>query len=86
MTKIFQRVHTILIRDRINSTCIIKIKCIVSPKYKRPLVNDCADGLLRLLPRRGGRGPCHIALLPFVSNPKYAWLTSTNSVSVFFLI
>lgn len=36
MTKIFQRVHTILIRDRINSTCIIKIKCIVSPKYKRP--------------------------------------------------
>lgn len=86
MTKIFQRVHTILIRVELTARVLSRLNALFLQNTRGPLVNDCADGLLRLLPRRGGRGPCHIALLPFVSNPKYAWLTSTNSVSVFFLI
>lgn len=85
MTKIFRRMHTILIEIELTARVLSRLNVLFFPNTRGPLVKDCSDGLLRLLTRRGRRGPCHLALLPFVLNQKTAWLTSTNSVNAFFL-
>lgn len=81
----FRRVHTILIEIELTARVLSRLNVLSLPNTRGPLVNDCSDGLLRLLTRRGRRGPCHIALLPFVLNQKTAWLTSTNSVNAFLI-
>lgn len=75
-----------LLEIELTARVLSRLNVLFLPNTRGPLVNDCSDGLLRALTRRGRRGSCHIALLSFDLSQRTAWLTSTNSFSVFFLI